>query len=111
MDKKSKTIKIIIFIIILLIVSSGFFSLIYLNKIKEKDISETLPQVERIVLENISYEMIDNNVYNIYDSTDTHITTVYSNEELEFYIQNPDYRPSYNDGEDEKIYEWFEEVY
>lgn len=111
MEKKSQTIKRVVLIIIILIAFCFVLSIVYLNITKENETIESIPDVERIVLENLSYEMIEDNVYNIYDSTDTYITTVYSNDELEYYIQNPDYRPIYNDGDDdEQITEESEEI-
>lgn len=102
MEKNKKTIKLVILIIILLLTFTVIFSIIYLNNSKNKLDDELLVENERIVLEHISYEIIDNNVYNIFDETDTYIVTVYSNEELQLYIDDPNYRPIFNDGDDDE---------
>lgn len=112
MKKNDKTIKIIIALIITLVIFFILLFLIQLNSIKTDivDISEDTEQEEfpqRIKTGNLSYEMQDNDVFDIYDETNILITTVYSRDELEYYIENPDYRPtsSYKDDEEPNLEE------
>ena len=98
-----KTIKITILIIIILILGSVTFAVIYLREISQEIVNYDIQKSEVINLEKMSYEICHDGSYQIYDCFGEYITTVYTYDELKFYIDNPDFRLSYNNLDEEEI--------
>lgn len=107
-----KTTKIIIITIIIIILGAIIFGIVYMNfnKLDNELEQEYKPEIVTVKLENISYDILEDGRYRIYDKTGSYKTTVDSVDELNFYIDEPDFTPSYTGYEIEEDIENIEYI-
>ena len=107
-----KTTKIIIITIISIILGAIILGIIYMNfnKIETESTNEYKREIETVKLENLSYDILEDGSYKIYDRNGSYKTTVETVDELNFYITEPDFTPSYTGFESEEPLEEIEDI-
>lgn len=105
-----KTTKIIIITIISIILGAIILGIIYINFNKIESVNEYKREITTVKLENLSYDILEDGSYKIYDKSGSYKTTVETVDELNFYINEPDFTPSYTGFEIEESLEEIENI-